>query len=279
MSDTKRGRLTPVVGAVMAVNAVAGLLMAAIFTLPAVRELVEFRPAMALARPWTFLTYLLGYAGLLGLGANLLLLWLFGPPVEQRLGGRTFLAYYLFCGIGTALFSLGLTSFLPVSPLLGSGGAVLGIAFAFAVLWPEAHLNLAPLSIKPRVRLLVATLAGLTVFLSFVLPEGNAHLAQLGGFFFGYLFFRFKMVQVKKPEPPRALMLARQVRTAVTVPHSGAIEPLRSARPQESPRERYTTEELDRVLDKISASGIGSLTPEEQRFLQQIAARKRKDAG
>ena len=279
MSDRKPGRLTPVVAAVMAVNAVAGVLLATVFTLPGVRELVEFHPRLILARPWTILTYLIVYPGLLSLGATLLLLWLFGPPVEQRFGGRTFLAYYLLCGVGAALFGLGLTSLLPVPPLLGSGGAVLGIAFAFAVLWPEAYLNLEPLRVKPRVRLLVVGLAAIVVFLSFVLPDGNAHLAQLGGFLFGYLFFRFKMVRVKKPEPPRAPLLARPVRTAVTVSHSGGVEPLRPARQQESPRERYTTEELDRVLDKISASGIDSLTPEEQRFLQQISARKRKDAG
>lgn len=278
MSSAKPGRMTPVVGALMAVNAVVGLLMAAVFTLPAVRELVEFHPAYALERPWTILTYLVIDPGLISLGANLLLLWLFGPPVEQRLGGQTFLFYYLLCGVGTALFALGLTSFLPVPALVGSGGAVLGIAFAFAVLWPEAYLNLEPLSIKPRVRLLVVMLAGGVVFLSF-LPDGNTHLAQLGGCVTGYLFFRFKMVRARKTEPPRAPILARPVRTAVTVPHSGSSEPLRPARPQESPRERYTTEELDRVLDKISASGIGSLTPEEQRFLQQISARKRKDTG
>jgi membrane associated rhomboid family serine protease len=259
------------------VNAVVGLLTATVFTLPAFRELVEFHPAFALARPWSLLTYLVIYPGLMSLGANLLLLWLFGPPVEQRLGGRTFLFYYLLCGVGTALFGLGLTSVLSVPPLVGSGGAVLGIGFAFAVLWPEAYLNLEPLSIKPRVRLLVATLAGVVTFLSFLLPDGNALLAQLGGFVAGYLFFRFKMVRVGRVEPPRAPILARPVRAAVSVPHSARAEPLRPARPQESPRERYTTEELDRVLDKISASGIGSLTPEERRFLQQISARKRKD--
>jgi len=279
MSNTKPGRLTPVVSAVVAVNAIAGLLLATVFTLPASRELVEFQPAFALARPWTFLTYLVVYPGLGSLGANLLLLWLFGPPVEQRIGGRMFLIYYLLCGMGTALFGLGLTSLVPMPPLLGSGGAILGIAFAFAVLWPDAYLNLEPLTIKPRVRFFVATLAAVVVFLSFVLPDGNALLAQLGGIVIGYFFFRFRMVRVKRPEPPRAPILARPVRTAVTVPHSGNAEPLRPVRPQESPRERYTTEELDRVLDKISATGIGSLTPEEQRFLQQISARKRKDAG
>jgi membrane associated rhomboid family serine protease len=270
--------MTPVVGSLMAVNAVVGLLTATVFTLPAFRELVEFHPAFALARPWTLLTYLVVYPGLMSVGANLLLLMLFGPPVEQRLGGRAFFFYYLLCGVGTALFGLGLTSLLPVPPLVGSGGAVLGIALGFAVLWPEAYLNLEPLSIRPRVRLLVATLAGVVMFLSFLLPDGNALLAQLGGFVVGYLFFRFKMVRVRRVEPPRTPVLARPVRTAVSVPHSGSAEPLRSARPQESPRERYTAEELDRVLDKISASGIESLTPEERRFLQQISARKRKDA-
>lgn len=278
MNGTKAGRITPVVGALMAVNAVVGLLSATVFTLPSFRELVEFHPGFALARPWTFFTYLVTYPGLMSLGANLLLLWLFGPPVEQRLGGRTFLFYYLLCGVGAALFGLGLTSLVPVPPLAGSGGAGLGIAFGFAVLWPDAYLNLEPLSIKPRVRLIVATLAGVVMFLSFLLPDGNALLAQLGGFVVGYLYFRFNMVRVRKIEPPRAPILARPVRTAVTVSHSGSAEPLRPARQQESPRERYTAEELDRVLDKISASGIGSLTPEERRFLQQISARKRKDA-
>jgi membrane associated rhomboid family serine protease len=266
------------VSAVMAVNAVAGLLLATVFTLPALRGFVEFQPARGLTRPWTLLTYLVVYPGLVSLGLNLLLLWLFGPPVERRLGGRTFLLYYLMAGVGTALFGLGLTSLVPVPPLLGSGGAVLAVALAFAVLWPDAYLNLEPLSIKPRVRFLVASLAGVVGFLSFVLPDGPAHLAQLGGLLSGYFFFRFRMVRTRKPEPPRAPTLPRPVRTAVTVPHSGSSEPLRQARPQESPRERYTTEELDRVLDKISASGIESLTADEQRFLQQISARKRKDA-
>ena len=278
MSNTKPGRLTPVVGTLMAVHAVAGVLLSTVFTLPAIREVLEFHPAWVLTRPWTLLTYMVVYPSLLSLGVSLLLLGLFGPPVEQRLGGRTFLIYYSLCGVGTALFSLGLTSFLPLPSLAGSGGAALGIALAFAVLWPEAYVNLEPLAIKPRVRFLVVTLAAMVVFLSFVSADGNARLAELGGFLTGYFFFRFKMVRVKRPEPPRAAVLARPVRTAITVPHSTGTEPLRPSRTQESPRERYTTEELDRVLDKISASGIGSLTAEEQRFLQQISARKRKDA-
>lgn len=279
MSQARPGRVTPVVGALMIANAVAGVFLATVFTLPFIHEVLRFQPGLALDRPWTFLTYLLVYPGLPSLGANLLLLWLLGPPVEQRLGGRSFLLYYLACGIGTALFAWGLTSFTSVPPLLGSLGAVLGTGFAFAILWPDAYLNLEPLPIRPRVRTLIATLAGLVIVLSLVLPEGNAHFAHLGGLVAGYAFFRIRMIRARKPPAPPPRILARPVRTAVTVHHGAAPERLHPARPQDSPLQRYSSEELDRVLDKISASGLASLTPEERRFLDQIAARKRKDAG
>jgi hypothetical protein len=35
--------------------------------------------------------------------------------------------------------------------------------------------------------------------------------------------------------------------------------------------------ELDRVLDKISATGIESLTPEERRFLDEVSKRKQRE--
>jgi hypothetical protein len=45
---------------------------------------------------------------------------------------------------------------------------------------------------------------------------------------------------------------------------------------QEAP-ETTPPEELDRVLDKISASGLESLTAEERRFLDEAAQRKRRE--
>ena len=37
------------------------------------------------------------------------------------------------------------------------------------------------------------------------------------------------------------------------------------------------TVEIDRVLDKISAEGLESLTPAERRFLDEVAQRKRQE--
>ncbi len=278
MKQGPSGQMTPVVATLMAINGVLGVLLATVFTLPSLHSVLAFDPALVPQRPWTFFTYLFVYPGLPGLGATLLLLGLFGPPVEQRLGARAFLLYYLYCGVGSALFALGLSSLGAVPPLLGSGGAVLGVGFAFAVLWPDAYLNLEPLPVRPRVRALVVILGGVIAGLSFLISDGTVHLAQLGGMAAGYLFFRLRMVRTKKAEPPPAPLLARPVRTAVTVAH-GAPQRLRSVKPSTSPLQRYSSEELDRVLDKISASGMQSLTAEERQFLDQMAARKRKEIG
>lgn len=278
MKQGPSGQVTPVVGVLMAVNTVVGLLLVTVFTLPSIHAALGFEPAFALQRPWTFLSYQLVYPGLPALGATLLLLWLFGPPVEQRMGGRAFLLYYLYCAVGAALFSLSLSSVGLSQPLLGSGGAVLGVAFGFAVLWPEAYLNLEPLPIRPRVRTLVVMLAAAAAGLSFLVSDGSAHLAELGGMAAGWMFFRIRLTRSKKPEPPPAPLLARPVRAAVTVAH-GAPQNLHPVKSPGSPLQRYSSEELDRVLDKISASGMKSLTTDERQFLDQMAARKRKDAG
>jgi hypothetical protein len=37
------------------------------------------------------------------------------------------------------------------------------------------------------------------------------------------------------------------------------------------------TSEIDRVLDKISAQGIESLTPAERRFLDEVSQKKRQE--
>lgn len=279
MKQAGPGRMTPVVGGLLIAHAVAGILLATVLTLPALHEALAFDPALAFQRPWTFFTYPFVFTGLPSLGANLLLLGWLGPAVEQRMGGRLFLLYYATCGLFSAWVALGLTSLMSIPPLLGAGGSVLGVAFAFAVLWPDAYLKLDPLPARPRVRSLIVGLAILAAALAVLVPEAGSHLASLGGLLAGYAYFRVRTIRGRKPDlPPAAPVIARPVRTAVTVHHGGAPQSLRPARPPESPRERYSSEELDRVLDKISASGLASLTPEERRFLDQMAARKRKDA-
>ncbi|MGH7569424.1 MAG: DUF6576 domain-containing protein, partial [Gemmatimonadales bacterium] len=58
---------------------------------------------------------------------------------------------------------------------------------------------------------------------------------------------------------------------------SGGRDP-RGGKPRPAPRRTppdATRAEIDRVLDKISASGMGSLTPAERKFLTELSRQLR----
>jgi len=278
MSLSPSNRLTPWVGRLIIANAVVLLLLMTVFTSPALQEALSFSPAEALQRPWTFVTYMFVHAGLLHLVLNMFMLYVFGAPVEHRLGGRAFIGYYLYCGIGAAVFSLALSGIMHVPPFVGASGAILGLGVAFAMLWPDAEMFVIPFPFPIKARTLVLGLIGLDIVFSQLTPrDGVAHLAHVGGAAFGYLYFRFQALSHRRPHsPPRAV-------ERVVMVQSGAAEPERERRtpPPMRPRRRPDADpvaaEVDRVLDKISEQGIGSLTAAERRFLDEVARRKKQE--
>ena len=277
MNLAPSNRITPWVLRLIIANAVVLLLMRTVLTSPDLAAALAFNPANAWRHWWTFVSYMFVHAGLLHLLGNMLMLFVFGTAVESRMGSRTFLIYYLFCGVGAALFALGLSSFMAVSPFIGASGAVLGVALAFAMYWPDAELVVFPIPVLIRARTLVTILIGLDVFFSFLAQsDGIAHLAHVGGAAFGYLFFRLQGISRRSPHPP-----PRPVERVVMV-QSGSAEPDRRT-PVTPVRQRRRADadpvaaEVDRVLDKLSEKGIGSLTPAERRFLDEVSKQKKQE--
>jgi membrane associated rhomboid family serine protease len=277
MNFAPSSRITPWVLRLIAANAVVLLLMRTIFISPELASALAFSPGEALREPWTFLSYMFVHAGLLHLLGNMLMLFVFGTAVESRMGSRPFILYYLLCGVGSAVFSLALSNIMNVGPFVGASGAVLGVALAFAIYWPDAELVVFPIPVPIRARTLVALLVGLDVFFSFLAPnDGVAHLAHVGGVLFGYLYFRMQGLSRRSPQPP-----PRAVERVVMV-QSGSAEPERQTpvtpmRPRRRAEADPVTAEVDRVLDKISERGISSLTPAERRFLDEVAKKKKQD--
>ena len=274
MSLSPSSRLTPWVGRLIIANAVVLLLLMTVFTSPALQEVLRFAPGEALGRPWTFVTYMFVHAGLLHLLGNMLMLFVFGAPAEGRMGSRKFILYYLYCGIGAAVFSMGLASFMSVGPFIGASGAVLGVAIAFALFWPDAELVIFPIPIPVRARTFVAVIVGLDVLGALYFNDGIAHIAHVGGALFGYVFFRLQALSRRSPHPPpRAVERVVMVQSGGAEPeHRTPPAPLRQRRrPDADP----VAAEVDRVLDKISEKGIASLTPAERRFLDEVAKQKK----
>jgi membrane associated rhomboid family serine protease len=86
-----------------------------------------------------FVTNMFLHGGWLHLILNMWTLYLFGPAVEDRMGGFRYLLFYLVCGIAAsaahAYFNA--TSFVPA---LGASGAIAGVIGSFVRLFPLANL-------------------------------------------------------------------------------------------------------------------------------------------
>lgn len=273
--------MTPWVRRLLVANLLVFLLQKTVFLSPRFVAFFGFAPIDAFERPWTFLTYLFLHAGLLHLAFNLLALFVFGPPVEERMGGRTFIGYYLLCGLGGATLSYVLMQVVPVSVVLGASGAIYGVALAFAWYWPRERIMVFPLPEPIPVKWLVIFLVAFSLILAKLgASDGTAHLAHLGGFAAGFLFLKGQDLRLAQAE--RRVRRAAEPSVVVhpaarAVQVSGGREP-RGGKPRPTARRNppdATRAEIDRVLDKISASGMGSLTPAERKFLTELSRQMR----
>lgn len=147
------------------------------------------------------------HGGIFHLGGNMLYLWIFGNNIEDRLGRRRFLPFYLGCG---AVAGLAQVAAAPEStiPTIGASGAVAGVLGAYALLFPRARVyTLVILVIFLRDFPVPAGLwlgvwllfqVGSALFSGSQEGGGVAWFAHLGGFAVGFLLI--KLVVPRKPK-------------------------------------------------------------------------------
>ncbi len=70
-----------------------------------------FFPKNSAFQPWQIVTHMFMHGGLMHIGFNMLALWMFGTPVEQRIGSKKFLFLYLSAGLGALAFQVGYSYF------------------------------------------------------------------------------------------------------------------------------------------------------------------------
>src|SRR3989442_9387273 len=265
--------MTPWVRRLFVANLVVFLFQMTIFVDPRFLATFGFVPLRALAQPWTFVTYMFLHGGPLHLAFNLLALYVFGPDVEERMGGGPFVRYYLLCGLGGAALSLVLGWGLgKLNPVIGASAAVYGVLLAFVWAAPDQPIYVFLLPAPIAAKWLVTFLVAVSLVLA-LLPtsDGVAYLAHLGGFAAGFLYLKIGDWRLGRAERN----LRRPAEPSVLV-HPGRAAPARDT--TQTPRrvERDPAQaEIDRVLDKISARGIDSLTPAERRFLAETSRKMR----
>jgi membrane associated rhomboid family serine protease len=234
----------------------------------------SFAPLEVARQPWGLVTYMFLHDGFLHLAFNSLVLFFFGPAVEDHMGGWQFLRYYFLCGIGGAVLSFAFVFLSPAQQIIGASAAVYGVSMAFAFYWPNTPVYVFPLPTPVKVKWMVVALAGLDVLLAFLARgDGVAHLAHLGGFLFGFIYLKTESLLANRARAVRE----QRSEARVLVHPSAEVARHREAPPSTPERQDATQREMDRVLDKISAKGMNSLTAEERRFLNDQSRHLRRD--
>ncbi|MCQ9204842.1 MAG: rhomboid family intramembrane serine protease [Omnitrophica bacterium] len=202
---------------------------------------------------WQFFTYMFLHYGLWHLVLNMLMLYFFGPAIEQAWGRKEFLTYYFFTGIGASLCSF-LISPGSLTPTIGASGAIFGILVAYAAMFPDSVILLF-LIFPMKMKYAIFVLAGINLLGAISNPgSGIAYFAHLGGGLFGYLYLKNEWLKFKLLNFSLA-----------NFKQKSKIRPSQRKKPQDKSLDK----KVDAILDKISRQGVGSLTSQERKILEQ----------
>ncbi len=145
-------------------------------------------------RVWQFVTYMFMHYDFFHLLFNMLGLFIFGKIVENRMGSREFLLFYLVVGIGSGIITYIIYRFTgTMNPVVGASGAIYGLLFAFAVYFPHSQIYLWGI-LPVRAPILVLIYAVISLFSQISgRQSGVAHLTHLFGFVVAYLYFIIRL--------------------------------------------------------------------------------------
>lgn len=226
---------------------------------------------------WRVITFQFIHANFMHVFFNMFGLYIFGGMVEQYLGRKRYLAFYLVCGICGALMYL-LLSLLatigvhlpgslammrdPATSLVGASAGVFGVIMACAHIAPNRMLMLLFPPIPIKMKYLAYGYVGIAAY-NLLVGGQNAggDAAHIGGAIGGFFFIR------------NAHLLREFF--AIGRPRDGGGGSRRSDRRRERAVSRS---EIDRVLAKVHAQGIHSLTDREKKLLEQASRDQRGSA-
>jgi membrane associated rhomboid family serine protease len=120
------------------------------------------------------------HAGWLHLIFNMFALATIAPVVEEKIGSKKFLLYYLLSGVGAA--ALHLYFIEQQIPMVGASGAVYGMLIYFTFLRPDEKLYLFFIPIGIKARFLIPVLIAIELYLATnSSQDGIGHWAHIGG--------------------------------------------------------------------------------------------------
>ncbi len=147
----------------------------------------------------TVLTAMFMHASWAHLIGNMVFFWAFGPVIEDAMGSRRYLIFYLLGGVAAAAAQVAFAPHL-TELTLGASGAIAAVMGAFLVTFPTDKIRtILVLFVFIRIAYIPAVILIGLWFLAQLWSAGQiapqtpndvAYLAHIGGFMFGAVFAR-----------------------------------------------------------------------------------------
>lgn len=240
---------------------------------------------------WRLITPIFLHSGVWHLFFNMLALYWAGHRLEERFGSAEFTLFYLLAGT----FAQTVAHLAVVAGLddphtgVGASGAVCAVLVVFAFLYPRERILLFFVIPVPAWGLVALYVALDIVGAAGLRPGSNiGFIVHLSGALFGTLYHltgvelaapfrrsrrprvRPKLRVVPRPDDDSSGPVSVAVSSAPPPPAVNAPSAARG------PADEQLEAKLNAVLEKVSATGIDSLTPEEREFLVKASEALKK---
>ena len=143
--------------------------------------------------PWQLLTYGFLHANTTHIFFNMFGLWMFGRDLENLMGSKRFLIYFLVCVVGAGVIQLIVAAVQGgLYPTVGASGGVFGILLAYGLTFPNRVVVplFPPIPMRAITFVFIFGLLELYLGVSGGAP-GVANFAHLGGMLFGFILLRY----------------------------------------------------------------------------------------
>lgn len=197
------GRLTDVVKHLLIINVIVFLAFFILF--PDFKDMLSlYFPKSAHFQPFQMVSHMFMHGSIGHIFFNMFSLYFLGPMIEQALGSKRFLIFYLICGLGSMLLHLGIEWYSYMSvidttavdfntiqtegrsiirqsknyidpasatmnqvlniPVVGASGAIMGVFIAFGLMFPNMKLMVFPLPIPIKAKFLMVGAVAFDLF-------------------------------------------------------------------------------------------------------------------
>ena len=235
---------------------------------------------------WQLITYQFMHGGFWHIFFNMFILWMFGGSIEDIMGSKKFLIFYLLAGVSAGLFQLFITPLLGASSAvtIGASGSIFGVMIAYAMFFPD-NLIYVYFLIPVKAKYFIGFLVIIEFFAVNSASSDVAHLAHLGGALFGFLYIMFdknSYVSLKnvfnKSYFYKSNLNKKDIFTNPfnrTTKSNQDVDEANYYDLNQKADAEVSQAEIDKILDKISQSGYQNLSEHEKKILFQ-ASKKMK---